>query len=348
MNTTSSEINTVICPASVQNPRNSEGSILPFPDGRLLLAYTEFHGGSSDDWGLARITGKWSRDQGTTWSEPFVICENYGKVNIMEASLLRLPGGRILLTYNRVDAGGPKLDYQIIHLDLICSDDDGKNWSKPQQISTDDIENMTTNDRLVRLKNGRILLPASGAPNPVWISDDDGRTWRNGRGEYRCAAEPTVVELADGSVLVYSREGSTSPERHLHVAQSEDGGDTWTPMPAMDLTSAAVPCIVQQVPESSDLLIIWNNHHTRTNLTTAVSHDGGRSWENFRLLEPQESWPLTRSHVYPSLTFLNGNAHITYWESHKHPQADYMLHLIYRRLPISWFYEKRPARQVVH
>lgn len=49
---------------------------------------------------------------------------------------------------------------------------------------------------------------------------------------------------------------------------------------------------------------------------------------------------MTRSPAYPSLTFLNGNAQITYWEAHKHSQADYMTHLIYRRLPIAWFYEK--------
>lgn len=338
------EINIVVCPSNVQHPRNSEASILPFSDGRLLLAWSDFYDGDASDFGPARIMGKWSRDEGATWSEPFLIQEDYGKVNIMEASLLRLPSGRILLTYNRVDGGGPTLDYQVIHLDLIYSDDECKTWSEPHQISTDDIENMTTNDRLVRLQSGRILLPASGAPNPVWMSDNDGRTWRNGRGEYRCAAEPTVVELADGTVLMYSRETSTSPARHLHAARSEDGGDTWTRLPAMDLTSAAVPGMVRQVPETSDLLMIWNNHHHRANLTSAISRDEGASWENFRLLEPQESWPLTRSHVYPSLNFLNGNAHITYWEAHRHPETDYMSHLIYRRLPISWFYEKRPKR----
>src|SRR5438552_2871208 len=109
-------INIVVCPSSTQTPRNSEGSILAFSDGRLLLAYTEFYAGDSSDWGPARIVGKWSHDEGTSWSEPFLIRENYGKVNVMEASLLRLPSGRILCAYNRVDRGDPKLPDQVIHL----------------------------------------------------------------------------------------------------------------------------------------------------------------------------------------------------------------------------------------
>ena len=53
---------------------------------------------------------------------------------------------------------------------------------------------------------------------------------------------------------------------------------------------------------------------------------------------------MSRSHTYPSLSFHNGNAHSTYLETHKHPESERMFHLIYRRLPISWFYE-RPSRR---
>jgi hypothetical protein len=227
----------------------------------------------------------------------------------------------------------------------MCSDDDGKTWSEPQKISTAETENMTTNDRLVRLRTGRVLLPASGVRNPVWISDDDGATWRNGEGEYQSGAgEPTVVELADGTLKVYSRQGSRSPVRHFDVAFSRDRGEHWERAPETPLCSAAVPCLVRRLPGSDDLLMVWNNHDHRSNLTAALSHDGGVTWENYRLLEPQASWPLISSCVYPSLNFSGGYAHITYWESHRHPKADYLLHLIYRRLPIPWFYEKRPPR----
>ena len=56
---------------------------------------------------------------------------------------------------------------------------------------------------------------------------------------------------------------------------------------------------------------------------------------------------MSRSYTYPSLAFLNGNAHITYWETHTHPTAERLFHLVYRRLPISWFYEDRTHRPPV-
>ncbi|MBT4815024.1 MAG: hypothetical protein HON70_04955, partial [Lentisphaerae bacterium] len=62
----------------------------------------------------------------------------------------------------------------------------------------------------------------------------------------------------------------------------------------------------------------------------------------------EEGWPIPRSHTYPSLAFLHGNAHLTYWETHSHPEAGRLFHLIYRRLPITWFYEKRPRRPALY
>jgi len=95
--------------------------------------------------------------------------------------------------------------------------------------------------------------------------------------------------------------------------RSFDAGETW----AVENTdwgpsSATAPCILRRVPESEDLLLIWNNNVQRSDLSSAISRDGGRVWENFRNLEPSEGWPLPRSHQYPSLTFLHGNAHLTY------------------------------------
>jgi sialidase-1 len=332
----------VVCVATVQSPRQSEASLIALGGGRLLLAYGDFYAGDATDYGEARISGRWSLDDGGTWGDPFVIKPNYAKGNIMEANLLLLPTGRILLAYNRVETRESQAHAPIIHLDLIHSDDRGKTWSAPRQISTHDIENCTTNDRFVRLSSGRIILPASGAASPVWISDDDGDSWRQGAGAYRCHAEPMVVELTDGSLKMYSRETSAGPHRHLYVADSRDGGETWKPAKESPIRSAAVPCAVRRIPGSEDLLLIWNNASHRTNLTAAISHDNGVTWGHFRMLEPQEQWPLTRSHAYPSVMFHNGGAHLTYWEVHKHPQTGYMTHTIYRRLPIAWFYESSP------
>ena len=46
----------IVCPYSVEWPRNSEGSIAVLPDGRWLLAWTAYYGGFWDE-GPAHITG---------------------------------------------------------------------------------------------------------------------------------------------------------------------------------------------------------------------------------------------------------------------------------------------------
>ena len=69
--------------------RNSEASILPFEDGRLLLAWSDFYGEHSADEGLpSRISCDGRRMRGAT-GEPFTLQENIGKLNCMSASLVR-------------------------------------------------------------------------------------------------------------------------------------------------------------------------------------------------------------------------------------------------------------------
>ena len=49
------------------NPRNSEGAFVQLRDGRTLFAYTRFTGSDSDE-GMAHIAGRFSSDNGVTWT----------------------------------------------------------------------------------------------------------------------------------------------------------------------------------------------------------------------------------------------------------------------------------------
>ena len=73
----------IVCPATAQNPRNSEADVELLKDGSLLMAYTEFYGGVGTDWGKARIAAKTSRNSGHTWSDSFTLVENQGQMNVM-------------------------------------------------------------------------------------------------------------------------------------------------------------------------------------------------------------------------------------------------------------------------
>ncbi len=343
------EINITIAQANNEHPRFSESSMLAFSDGRLLLAYTDFYGGAWADQGPAKIVGRWSKDEGTTWGEPFTLQENIGKLNCMSASLLQLPTGRILLAFGRKDA-----EPTLLHAMVKYSDDEGKTWSQPKDITRGDRYWCITNDRLVRLTGGRVLYPVeTGGEREacVWYSDDDGDTWRmSSRNVFApegvSYAEPTVVELKDGRVAMYVR----TTAGNIHIALSADRGETWTMYKAAkpdmagrpDTGPAAAysPCMVKRIPGTGDLLLVWNNHRVRTPLTAAVSADDGETWRHFRNLEEMDGWPPVRTHTYPSVTFLNDTVHLTYWEAHKLSADKFLVSLKYRRLPVSWFYQR--------
>jgi hypothetical protein len=348
----------ILCQADHQHPRLDEASLLPLSNGRLYLAYSDFYDANENDEGAARIMGMWSDDGGATWSRPVVAQENIGRVNVMEPSLLQLPSGRVLMTFMRKDRDHLQPEPEVLILMVKHSDDGCRTWSVPLQLCAG-ADDEVCHDRLIRHSSGRLILPGG----KVWLSDDEGVTWRQAKNAGG-GGEPSVAELADGALLMLWRSGSGSRDFRLHAMRSRDAGETWTAEnedwgPA----SSTAPCILRRVPGSDDLLLVWNHNSHRTDLASAVSHDGGRIWENFRVLEPAEGWPLFRSHQYPSLAFHRGNAHLTYREVHKIPGAraarlangpgkphrvEMYMHLIYRRLPIQWFYETTTRRKPIY
>ena len=308
-----------------------------------------------DSHGSACITGKWSEDSGATWSEPVLLQEDIGRLNVMIASLVQLPSGRILLGFHRKDVEGSEC-----HLMVKWSDDETKTWSEPIQITYGHPNYWCgTNDRFLRLSTGRVLFPAGDRHGmTAFYSDDDGETWTYSTNwiappagdDY---AEPVVVERADGSVLMLIRSRS----KFIRFAASADGGESWGESGLKDSSSPSspyAPSNCKRVPGSDDLLLVWNNNGGhRIPLTAAISPDGGRSWRHLRDLEPFRRIPPVNTYAYPSIAFEDGNVHLTYWDTFRiedDAREDVemqsgqgfgrrLFHLKYRRLPLSWFYE---------
>ena len=120
----------MVCPSGDQRPRNSEGDIVKLKNGRLLLAYGEFVGTDGSDFGSARISAKTSRNGGHSWSSPYVLIPNEGKMNVMSPSLLRLQSGKLALTYTIKNS---QSDNQIW---FRISSDEAKSWSDPVRINS--------------------------------------------------------------------------------------------------------------------------------------------------------------------------------------------------------------------
>jgi sialidase-1 len=354
-------INRVLCSASPEHPRHSEGSIIVLQDGRLFLAWTDFYAGKHRDEEPAAIMGMWSEDDGTTWTNASVVQENIGRLNVMSPSLLLLPSGRLLMAFHRKDGQPTEC-----HIMVKWSDDAGKSWSDPRPITQGMHYWCATNDRLVRLTCGRVIIPVGRQEfgttmQLVYFSDDNGESWRYSTipvlappgGAY---AEPVVVEIADGSLLMLLR----ALGGYIRYARSFDQGERWTewhPGDSSLLSSPHAPSNCKRIPGSNDLLLVWNNNGSRRiPLTSAVSSDGARSWKHIRDLEPYLHCPPMQTYSYPSIAFSSGCVHLTYWQTWRAPKTpqtgidvegghdvvDRRFSLKYRRLPLAWFYEVEP------
>ena len=75
--------------------------------------------------------------------------------------------------------------------------------------------------------------------------------------------------------------------------------------------------------EINTILAEATEQEPRHQAGTILPFDDGETWKHIKELEPMTEWPKRCIHAYPSLAFLNGNAHITYYESKKHANRAY-------------------------
>jgi sialidase-1 len=332
----------LVAPPSKENPRNTEADIVELKDGRLLLVYTRFRGGTGDA-ATADLYGMHSSDGGRSWGKPFIVKENDAQQNVMSVSLVRLRRGDLLLGYLRKNSDR---DCRLV---VRTSSDEGQSWG-PEVMVTEPVSYyVVNNDRVVQLSSGRLLVPAAdhgdiskrpNSPAVCYYSDDAGLSWRRGPGEVRLGGigcqEPGVVELKDGRVYMIIRNSLGT----IHRALSSDGGLTWSEPESTGLVSPVAPATIARIPTTGDLLMIWNNSATRrVPLTAAVSSDEGRTWSHVRDLEP-----AGENFAYTSVTWVRdpaapGPSHWTAVLSHwTLLPGGYGLKV--KAVPVAWLYAK--------
>jgi sialidase-1 len=313
-----------VFPATKQHPRYSEGSLIVLGDGRLLYATTEFIGGGSD-FASAHIIAVESTDGGRTWGERRVLQENVGKNNVMSVTLRRLshparydaPLGLFYLIKNS------KTDLQVF---LRISNDDGKTFGEPVQVTNTAGYHVLNNDRVTVLSSGRIVVPVATTQDVAhggvftcscFFSDDGGKSWKHGSGSVaygkRGAMEPEVIELADKRLLMHFR----TQLGHIAVSESTDGGDTWSKPRSWGVTAPEAPSTLRRIPSTGHLLLVWNDSvkpgeshgGKRTPLTVAISEDEGKTWKHKQQLETS---PI-HTYAYTSVAFDAGRVLLTYY-----------------------------------
>ena len=150
------------------------------------------------------------------------------------------------------------------------SKDEAKTWSEPIYCTNEYGYFVGNNDRLIQLKNGRLLMPLAyhgerlEKLNPGAIrfaySDDNGRSWnitdvkiRSSFSDEAQCQEPGVFELDDGRIWTYFR----TAYGHQYQSFSYDNGETWSmPIPNLYFTSPDSPMLIKRVKDYT--LAIFN------------------------------------------------------------------------------------------
>lgn len=318
------------------NPRNSEGSFIELEDQHLLFTYSRYQGTSPHDNANADIALRESFDGGRTWSsEDRIIVDHsvLGVENIMSTSMLKLAGGRVLLfvliKFKSADGSMnciPSMAY---------SDDQGKSWSEPEMMLEKTGYFILCNDRVMELKNGKLVAPIATSDSRVtfWMSDDQGKSWYQAtplispdKNPCTIFQEPGIIELNDGRLWSYFR----TEVGCQYGMWSDDDCRSWsTPEPMKDFISPMAPMTVKRNPVNGKLLAVWDDHADRWDvpppeytrpgwgdvptggrfpLVLAESSDEGKSWHNARRLEKD----TRRGFCYPAIYFTSDAVLLAY------------------------------------
>lgn len=226
-------------------------SVLVAKDG-TLLAFIEGRKQNSSDTGDIDLIVRRSQDNGATWSEPEVIWDDENNVCGNPCPVVDQSTGKIwlLLTWNsgktpegRIQPGFGADSRRVF---VASSDDNGKTWTKPTEI-TADVKNKewtwyaTGPGAGIQIENGphagRLVIPCdhkwlTGGKQKfgshVIYSDDHGKTWElGGSAPGYQVNECEVVELQGGKLLLNMRNYDRQ-QMARQVCFSDDGGETWT------------------------------------------------------------------------------------------------------------------------
>lgn len=291
-----------------------------------LLAFCEGRKDSGGDSGDIDLVLRRSIDGGKTWGRLQVVWDHGGNTCGNPSPVIDPETGRIhlLMTWNLgtdkaagdFNNGVAKDTRRVFY---SWSDDDGKTWSKPVEITNQAKKPewgwyATGPCHAIILKNGahkgRIVVPcdanekieATGVStgySHIIYSDDKCKTWKIG-GTVKGGNESSVAELEDGRIFITCR---ASGGKRL-IAWSSDGGETFT---------AGKSCADLPDPRCQGAVLStdWNGKRyllhvncadasSRVRLTVKGTAGDGNSWN--------AGYPMPAPHTaYSDIVMVNDN-----------------------------------------
>ena len=285
-------------------------SIITATNGDLIVAIDERVPSCGDlKWSRdINIVIRKSSDNGKTWGKiEKIIDYPLGQSASDPSMILDKQTNTIFLFYNYMDLDNQK---DIYYLKYISSNDNGKSWSKPvditNQISKENWKNdfkFITSGRGIQTKKGTLLhcLVNLQKGSHVFGSNDNGKTWFITETPTSPGDESKIVELNDGSWMVNSRVNKLG-YRYSHF--SNDDGKTWISKKEESIIDPGCNgSLIRYSHGKKNLLLLTNinNKKERKEIVLRYSADEGRSWSNPKIIYNGEA-------AYSSMTVMeNGN-----------------------------------------
>ncbi|PXX31693.1 exo-alpha-sialidase [Arenibacter sp. ARW7G5Y1] len=290
-----------------------------------ILAFAEGRKNGCSDTGSIDLVMKRSTDGGETWGKLEVLWHDEGNTCGNPSPVVDRTTGDIFLlsTWNL----GEDHESEIIaqkskdtrRVFVLKSENDGKSWSRPVEITTDvKLPNWTWyatgpgsgiqilggkyKDRLV-IASDHIEAVTKKYYSHTIFSDDHGATWElGGSTPLDQVNECEVVELSDHRLLLnmrnYDRQMSSR-----QLAYSDDGGESWKDMYHHEsLIEPICQASTLRFDFMGQVYILFANPadiKNRINMTLRLSSDDGKSWPIEKQIFPGPS-------AYSDLTARDG------------------------------------------
>ncbi len=289
-------------------------AIVTAPNGDLVVAIDQRVPSCGDlKWNNnINIVIRRSADNGDTWSEiETVVDYPLGKSASDPSMIVDKVTGTIFMFFNYMDLD---LEKDVYYLKVTKSDDNGKTWNIPSDITSQISKpewhhdfKFITSGRGIQTKSGKLVHTLVNLKNGLFLfsSDNHGESWTLIDTPIVPGDESKILELANGTWMVNSRVNGNG-YRFVHT--SSDAGKTWISRTDSALIDSSCNASIIRYSSTKDGAkknrLLFSNAKTkdsRTNMTIRISYDEGKTWTDGKTIYAKGS-------AYSSMTVLkNGD-----------------------------------------
>ncbi|MGK4790786.1 sialidase family protein [Elizabethkingia anophelis] len=282
-------------------------SLITSPDGTLIAAADERIPSCADlnNNRNINIVMRLSKDGGKSWSDikriiDFPENESASDVSMVVDNKTK----EVFLFFNYMNHAISNTQY---HFMYIKSNDNGKSWSKPADITNEITPPEWKNDfkfitsgRGLQTKEGWLINTIVRYKDGVYVfgSKDHGKSWFRSPVVAKNADETNIVELPNGEWLLNARVQNLGYRQFFTSGNKGKDWDSYTEKQLIDPTCNASTLVHNNK-------ILFSNLHSsnkRENLGIKISNNLGKTWKMYEIIEKGSSGysvmsPISKNHI---------------------------------------------------